>query len=287
MPALGHPILQLTRLKTALGNSRQPKLSDERFDETHELFERSSNQQQLILEWLTEFSLGHANSGPLSLLSIGCGSGILDNPLLQALAELDRPIIYTAIDPNEVACKRFREEFASLELRNVTLDVREETVESLSGEQQFDIVHAVHSLYYFEEPAEAIEQLLGRLKVGGRLVIFQAPKGELNQLADCFWFPMQDADIWFSERLESHLGEADLAFQKLRIDGRVDVSECFEDESPHGAMMLDFITQVDCNELESDARQPLLAYLKAIGKEDGNRVRAPHPVDAFVIAPKT
>jgi histamine N-methyltransferase len=232
---------------------------------------------------LKDFSVRHKSADPLSLLSVGCGSGILDNPLLEALSGLGRRIVYTAIDPNAVACSRFRGNFGLLEMPNVRLEVRQETVESISCDQKFDIIHAVHSLYYFDDPAATIKRLLVRMRLGGKLLILQAPKAELNRLADCFWFHNQDVDIWFSERLETYLQEVDLAYKKTRIHGRVDVSRCFEAECAHGAMMLDFITQVNCRKLKQAAREQILGYLTAVAERDGDRVWVKHPVDAFVI----
>lgn len=283
MQSLDHPNSALRQLQTVLGNTRQPRLTDERYDKAHELFERSSNQQKLILDWLMDFSVQHTSIDSLSLLSVGCGSGILDNSLLEALSDLGRRIVYTAIDPSAVACSRFRGDFGLLEMPNVRLEVRQETVESISCDQKFDIIHAVHSLYYFDDPAATIKRLLVRMKIGGKLLILQAPKAELNRLADCFWFPNQDVDIWFSERLETYLQGADLIYTKTRIDGRVDVARCFEAECAHGAMMLDFITQVNCGKLKQAAREQLLGYLTAVAERDGDRVWVKHPVDAFVI----
>lgn len=283
MQSLVRPNSALRQLQTLLGNTRQPRLTDERFDKAHELFERSSNQQKLILDWLKDFSVQHASAEPLSLLSVGCGSGILDNPLLEALSDAGRRIVYTAIDPNAVACSRFRGDFGLLEMPNVRLEVRQETVESISCDQKFDIIHAVHSLYYFDDPAATIKRLLVRMRIGGKLLILQAPKAELNRLADCFWFPNQDVDIWFSERLETYLQGVDLAYKKTRIHGRVDVARCFEAECAHGAMMLDFITQVNCRKLKQAAREQILGYLTAVAERDGDRVWVKHPVDAFVV----
>lgn len=283
MQSLDRPNSALRQLQTLLANTRQPRLTDERFDKAHELFEGASNQQQLILDWLKDFSVRHTGADPLSFLSVGCGSGILDNPLLQALSDFGRRIVYTAIDPNVVACSRFRDDFGRREMPNVRLDVREETVESISCDQKFDIIHAVHSLYYFKDPAATIKRLLVRMKVGGKLLILQAPKAELNRLADCFWFPNQDVDIWFSETLETYLQGVDLAYAKSRIHGRVDVARCFDAECAQGAMILDFITQVNCQELKPAAREQILGYLTAVAERDGDRVSVKHPVDAFVI----
>jgi SAM-dependent methyltransferase len=187
--------LALRQLKHILGDVRRDKLSDNRFDEAHELFERSSDQQNLILDWLIAYCVQHAATDPYRLLSVGCGSGILDNPLLNALADLDREILYTGIDPNAVACERFRKNFMRSESPSIELIVRQESVETISCDQQFDIVQVVHALYYFDDPAATITELLSRIAEGGKLLVFQAPRAELNQLAECFWFHHQEPDI--------------------------------------------------------------------------------------------
>ena len=283
MQSLGNPNSDLLQLRTLLGNLRQPRLTDERFDKAHELFESSSDQQQLILDWLTAFSIRSESVDPLSFLSVGCGSGILDNPLIESLSALGRRISYTGIDPNAIACKRFLDNFRKLQLTDVRLDVQQETVESMRFDQTFDIIHAVHSLYYFDDPAATITRLLLRVCPGGKLLILQAPKAELNRLADCFWYSNKDMDIWFSERLEMYLQEVGLAYKKTRINARVDMTDCFEEQSADGAMMLDFVTQVDCKALTQAARELVLGYLTAISQQHGDNVLVSHPVDAFVI----
>lgn len=273
----------LEQLQAELAGIRHPKLSDERFDEAHELFESSSNQQRLILDWLTNFAIQHPGNNALSLLSVGCGSGILDNPLLKSLSEMERSIRYTGIDPNPVACRRFRNEFQALGLENTELDVHCETAESIRYEHEFDIIHAVHSLYYFADPAVTIAQLLEQLRPNGKLVIFHAPMAELNQLADCFWFHREDVEIWFSGTLETHLQDVGLTYSKSRILGSVDVTRCFDAHCPDGAKILDFITQVDCENLNAAARHELLNYMSLIAERDDARVLLPHPVDVFEI----
>ena len=274
----------LNRLQMTVGTQRQPKLSDKRFDQAHEAFEDSSCQQGMILEWLQTFAAQHPHTGSLRILSIGCGSGILDRQLIKSLATKEaRQVEYAAIDPNSVACDRFRVDFESLGLKNVNLDLQKETVESMDFDARFDIIQAVHSVYYFADPATSIDQLLAQLGPKGKLVIFQAPMAELNRLADCFWGHQKKADIWYSERLSAHLQEAGLTHAKTRINGRIDVAPCFAAESSCGEMILDFITQVDCRSMPTLLRGEVKECLLSISEKAGTHVWAPHPVDVFVI----
>jgi SAM-dependent methyltransferase len=289
MQAVELRVAALNRLRGALKQTCRPfRLSDKRFDETHELFERSSNQQQLILRWLGDLIRPHyASLDPLRILSVGCGSGILDNPLIKSIATASKRVEYTGVDPNAVACRRFRNDFDNQELSNVRLDLREQNIEALTSTDRFDIIHVVHSLYYFEDPAASLDRLLRLLAPEGKAVIVQAPEAELNQLAKCFWIHHANSGIWFSDCLADHLSRRRLAFSKQRIHAEVDVARCFEADCPRGEMMLDFITQSDSRQLDDEIVQVCLSYLRAVSRPAKDSMLVAHPADAFVIAATT
>ncbi len=277
----------LQKLQEAL-EQKPPRgqLSDERYDQAHELFERSSDQQSKILAWLEEvFSSYFTSLDPLRILSVGCGSGILDNPLIRSLAARSKQIIYTGVDPNGSACRRFRNDFDALRLANVQLDLREQRVEAVCPSQRFDLILAVHSLYYVANPAATLDFLLRLVAPGGQLVVIQAPEAELNQLANHFWYQHADSAIWFSDRVARHLSECRLRFFQRRIDGWVDVAPCFVIGCPRGKMMLDFILQTDCRHLEDHIVQLCRRYLRAASRPENDRLLAAHPTDAFIIEP--
>ena len=260
------------------------QLSDERFDVTHEAFECSSSQQQLVLRALKELISSHAGSaGALRILSVGCGSGILDNQLISAIASSPEHFEYTGVDPNPVACRRFREDFEKLALPNVKLEVRTEAVESLNINNPFDIIQLTHALYYFKDPADTLGKLRRLLAPGGKLIIVQAPNEYLNQLSECFWSHHAGQDIWFSKCLEKYLIKQKIEFTCQRIYGEVDVTRCFNEGCPHGEKLLDFITQSDCRESDTEVRERCLHFLKKISRVDGESLKVEHPTDVFVV----
>lgn len=288
----------LNDLKQSLRNLQPSPLSDDRFDQSHQLFEGQSSQQAQILEWLQRFGRNQierrfrkmgAKREKFRILSVGCGSGILDLPLIKSLAgqieahDAGRMIHYTAIDPNYIACARFRDEFCNQEIKSIELSVLEETVESYEHDQLVDLTHVVHSMYYFAEPGISLQLLLERVAENGELVIFQAPKGELNLLADCFWQGHAKDPIWFSTDLDKHLQETGISFTRSRLDAEVDVTACFEDDCPKGRLIFDFLVQSDCEDLSKRIRRSVLDHLQAISRVDDGKVFAPHPVDVFVI----
>jgi len=260
------------------------QLSDERFDATHEAFECSSSQQQLVLRALKELIGSHeCSTSALRILSVGCGSGILDNQLISALASSPGPFEYTGVDPNPVACRRFREDFEKLALPNVKLEVRTAAVESLNINRPFDIIQLTHALYYFKDAADTLGKLRQLLAPGGKLIIVQAPNEHLNQLSECFWSHHADHDIWFSRCLERYLINQKIEFTCQRIYGEVDVTRCFHEGCAHGEKLLDFITQSDCRKSDVEVRERCLHSLKKISRLDGESLKVEHPADVFVV----
>jgi len=325
----------LNDLQNSLADFQPTPLSDHRFDVSHEWFEGQSNQQAQILDWLQRFGKRQierraekaiSEADAFRVLSVGCGSGILDLPLIKALddqvktlakhatgsstpsgqgaseqgaseqgaseqgvsaqgtSDQARGIIdYRGIDPNPVACQRFRDEFLRLDTVSTQLAVLEETVESYAHDRTVDLTHVVHSMYYFDDPAVSLQTLIENVADDGELVVFQAPKGELNRLADCFWQGhFQDA-IWFSAELDEHLQQLGISFTRSRLDAEVDVTDCFDPNHSQGRLTFDFIVQSDCENLPLPVRSSVLEYLRSISRLNGGQLLAPHPVDVFVI----
>jgi ubiquinone/menaquinone biosynthesis C-methylase UbiE len=226
----------------------------------------------------------YASTDPLKILSVGCGSGILDNPLIRSIAAASKRLEYTGVDPNAVACRRFQNGFDNQGLGNVRLNLWKQDVESLTSSDRFHIIHVVHSLYYFDDPAKTLDGLLKLLAPGGRLAVVQAPEAELNQLSKCFWSHHEENGIWFSDCLADHLSRRRLAFSRQRIAGEVDVARCFVADCARGQMMRDFITQSDCRHLDDDILQLCLSYLRSISRRENGSLLVAHPADAFVVA---
>jgi SAM-dependent methyltransferase len=288
----------LIDLNRRLRDLHPSPLSDHRFDQSHEWFEGQSNQQAQILQWLQCFGRNQIESRSIKVsskketfrvLSVGCGSGILDLPLIKTLADQIETSVaggmihYTGIDPNPIACGRFRNEFCDLEIASTDLTVLVETIESYRCSQLVDLTLVVHSMYYFAEPAVSLQTLMQHVAEDGALVIFQAPKGELNLLADCFWQGHVKDPIWFSADLDKHLHETGISFTRSRLDAEVDVTACFDSDCPKGRLTFDFLVQSDCGNLSEPIRRSVLDYLRAISRVHDGGVLAPHPVDVFVI----
>lgn len=263
-----------------------PPLSDERFDAAHWAFERSSTQQDEIRRLLARLvQQTRPADERLRVLSVGPGNGMLDLPLIGSLASAGVAMDYVGVDPNPVAGQRFAAGFREIESGGVSLSVRECGIDDLDNTAGYDLIHAVHSLYYVADPPRTLSRLIERLTPGGRLVVFQAPWGALNRLAACFWTGADGRTVWFSEQLEAWLREGRRRFEKHTIDARLDVTGALATGDADGRLVFDFALHTAAETLPSEVRQRALECLRAISAGEGGRSLAPHPVDAFVVYP--
>lgn len=259
--------------------ARVTPLSHDRFLETHVAFETSSTQQDQIRERLAAECL----PGTASVLSVGCGSGILDAPLAERLSH-GRQLRYVGVEPNPIQSAAFEAQLAKLPVDGEAVTATFEDFAAQPTGERFDLVLLIHTHYYLRDVPEGLAQAAGMLRPGGKLVIASAPRGPLNVLAEAFW-PAPAADgLWFSEALTTHFDGRGVAAPSRRIEGRLNVTPCFEG-TPLGDAVRDFVVQADTRAMDPDVRATIDEALWAMGREEPDgRWTVPHPVDLFEIA---
>jgi SAM-dependent methyltransferase len=141
----------LGRLETALIDSSDlVRLTDARYLETHGIYEGRSDQQRLIIDWFADWfadriAVGLRPNGAFRVLSVGCGSGILDVQIATRLAkqthDLDCDLHYIGVDPNRIECETFQQNFADAELDQAQVEVVNTTFENLDAGPGFDVIH--------------------------------------------------------------------------------------------------------------------------------------------------
>ncbi len=259
-------------------------MDEERFLATHLVYERRSNQRQRILEWFAEEVNPNVSDGEtFDILSVGCGGGHLDVPIASTLFDRAVRLRYTGLDPNVVECESFARLWRAAALDEAHLEVVAESFEDFRASRSFDLIHFVHCLYYMPEPAAALERARQLLSPQGRLVVFQAPRGALNELAGRFYDKQYGRPTLFSEDLGVLLDDWGWEYERQRIDASLEVSPLFGTDRETGLALRDFIVQVDGRRLPAFVQELVERYLTSIRVRDGEEFRIAHPVDVFVM----
>ncbi len=260
-------------------------LAEERFLETHVLYEGRSDQQRRIIDWFgRRFGPRVPGDRPYRVLSVGCGSGILDVPVAASLAEASPALQYVGVDPNAVECEAFASRFAEAGV-DAELSVVAEPFEVFEDEAGFDLVHLVHCLYYLPDPGAALERARSFVRSGGALVLVHAPCGELNELSTRFYDKAYGRPTLFADDCADQMRRLGWRSERSRIDARVDVTPLVDGDAATALALRDFIVQFDFRQLPSDVQALVDRYLALVSQPtpDG-AVYIDHPVDVFVIA---
>ncbi|MEN0066434.1 MAG: class I SAM-dependent methyltransferase [Myxococcota bacterium] len=262
-------------------------LCETRFLETHVLYEGRSDQQRRIIEWFGQ-NMGPAGGADRAfrVLSVGCGSGILDVPLAVRFASGAPALHYVGVDPNQAECNAFVRRFESADLPDeASLTVEASPFEDFDAEGRFDLVHLVHCLYYLQDPEAVIAKARRLLAPGGSLVLVHAPRGHLNDLSTRFYDKGYGRPTWFADDCAGMLEDLGWAYDRSRIDAQVDVTPFAERDPVVGLALRDFIVQFDSLKLPLEVQGMVDRYLDLIAFRDAKgTVFIDHPADVFVIA---
>lgn len=238
---------------------------------THALFEARSDQRTNLTSWVVRH-VGTRATSASRVLSLGCGDGSVDLQVAAALTSLGHPVDYVGVEPHAPSGRLFRDRLAGLSAARPTLLT--DTFARADPAGLFDVVLAVHSLYYVDDLASTLRRAHSLLAPGGELVILHAPREPLNTLVPILCPGRRQP---FSDQL-LRLTRAEWRPTVSRIDARLDLSTSGDPEVDR--QLLEFTVQARL----PDRLLPLVRDALAEHALPGAGLVLPHPVDALVIA---
>jgi SAM-dependent methyltransferase len=285
--ALSGPDLHVLRTAAAPLLPLTP-LAPADYKRNHALFEARSDQRGLVIDWLIRVVAERAD-GPTRVLSIGCGDGAVDVRLAEALASGGHQVDYVGVEPHGPSAEEFRNRLCLVPGVTATAAVlpfgefSPRTLASRPGgrsaPQRFDVITAVHSLYYVPDLRSALREGYRLLAPGGMLIVLHAPQETLNELVGVL-APGRTQE--FSQAVAAALAAEGLPVERGRIDACVDLSPGTTSLEPGDAdarRALHFAVQA----VVPDELHALVVEALRAGAVPGRPLRLPHPLDTFVI----
>lgn len=149
--------------------ARFSKLSDEWWDPKGKMAPLHKINP-LRLAWIRDAACKKFERNPRSLgslqglriLDIGCGAGLLSEPLARLGAQV------TGIDPSETNIAAAK---VHAERSHTLVDYRATTVEAMNNRQRFDIVLAMEVVEHVTDVGLFLEQCAGLMKPSGMMVV--------------------------------------------------------------------------------------------------------------------
>ena len=262
----------LGALRAAVADSRPLEALDPaEYAAGHTLFEARSDQRPRITAWLTALLAPRA-LGPTRVLSVGCGDGSVDTPLASVLAAQGHYVDYVGVEPHGPSGQAFLTRIADVAGVRATLWPTSFTQARPEG--LFDVVLAVHSLYYVPDLSAALRRARALLAPGGVLVVLHAPRGPLNELVRLL-APGRRQE--FSDQVVTELQALGERPDVLRIDNHLDLTAT--GDAVTDRRLVEFTVQARLPQALQDAVRAALAE-QAL---PGPGLVVEHPVDALVL----
>ncbi|BAZ05091.1 methyltransferase domain-containing protein [Calothrix sp. NIES-3974] len=201
----------------------------------------------------------------VSVLSVGAGTGDFDALLIAALQEYlprDYQLKYIAIEPNPFHCQRYQEQINAVNFPQVELEIHPDTIENFQTSAKFDVIHFTHSLYHMPGSEQRIIQdSMGMLKENGLIAITLATKDTviydlILKYADITGGGIPD--ILSIEKMQELVTAMGLVYNATRYPEYLNVESLYEENSPTGKSLMDFICQGDSSLLSQSQRQEFL-----------------------------
>ncbi|XP_031566557.1 histamine N-methyltransferase-like [Actinia tenebrosa] len=227
--------------------------------------------QQHIPAELQELELGKGNPR-FSILSIGAGDGFIDQEILKfvrvgylnagdkQLQEVE--ILNTAVEPNTAFLGQYKESIerpsdetkGPSNQRSIQFDLKpmsfEEYAKSKHDQNQYDLVHAIHSLYYVESMESTLKHCYhNELGEKGLIVCLLGTKSHFAILTKFILKKFRpEYRIPSTGTAEDVIRVAEKNFMKYKkvvVAFSVDVTSVFDQRSEEGGHLLDFSTLED------------------------------------------
>lgn len=256
-------------------------LDEDRYVDAHQAFERASTQQSQIRRLIEEEARrlrqnGHAE---LDMLSVGCGCGLLDAPLLAHLSGSVNSFV--GVDPNAVALNRCEQALGALPTRP-SYRLACTRFEDFRPDRRFDLIYCSHVFYYVADRAGVLDAMRALLRDHGTLVIVHAPKADLNALAEVFW-PDRGPEAFYAPDLQQLIKSRGASARVRSIEARIPRS-LFADATPQGMLLLEFLIQAQWAPLSPDVKAHVAEYLDW-SVLPGTQEALPHPATLFTLRP--
>ena len=248
----------------------------EAYKKSFQAFVNNSTEKQNLVRWIRENAppmiseMRSVERDTINILSVGCGTGEKDIQLLSSsvqhfrqnqTAKLPKPkICYRVVEPNSEHIAAFKASTIADGLKalpyveDTTFKWYQETFQSYVEREHekntLDVILFIHSIYYVDVEKALVECYENELnKTGFIMCVVEAEESDLKQ------FVTSQRVSKFHENVTSYTDQDVVKvankhkwpYRQFSVDNSIDVSECFDEKSEEGNLLLDFFFHVkDC-----------------------------------------
>ncbi|NOK58904.1 MAG: methyltransferase domain-containing protein [Chloroflexi bacterium AL-W] len=268
----------------------QIPLTEEGYAQANEAFRHCWSGDRWEVLNAIQAHLPTISDSHITVLGIGVGDGEFDEQFIDLIQQKAGPLFikYTAVEPNQVQLQGFAKRLSAMP--TIQLNLQSVRAEDFVFDQQFDIIHYIHSLYHVPEHEERlIRESLASLKPQGCFVAaLSTEQGGIYQMMHAFWnvidYSAFTSGLFGQESLQKLLDQNRITYDYQRFpDIYIDVTACFDMQSELGKHLLNFVLQANIQHAPTEVYQQALAKLKALAYEEHGIYKLSHGSGVFVL----
>ncbi|RQH45678.1 class I SAM-dependent methyltransferase [Okeania hirsuta] len=267
------------------------KLNEQEYMEGLIAYRSQQNEQEMIIDATVQSIQKYKSSQEsYTILSIGCGSGLLEKPFLTKLLELNKSIHFVGIDPKKAEClitQEWCQKLSTFTPNKFGFEIHPVSLEEFKPLQTFDIILLIHSFYYFPKIESSVNKVYELMGAEGMTIIAIAVKTKLNEPYHYISQRLYQRPRFFSEDLYQFFSEQKIPFSQEIIEFSVNITKCFQKDSQLGKHLLDFIVGANTTYFSPSQLQVLLDYLSSNSQKlEGGEIMIPNSVSFYYFQKK-
>ena len=277
-----------------------PQLSVDKYFRLYRMRKQASTMTTAALKWFDQniFQLLNPSEEKIfSLLSIGCGEGDIDIPLIETISKnlkkFNCKLHYTGLEPNPLQYQAITTKIQEISFENdVIIDIQPLgfcQYKGFSSLKRYHLILMSHVLYYFSDPYAALRSALTITRSNGHVLIVQQTQTGIPEIQKKIMRTIKgnENELLTAEDLKFKLDQSQYPYQYIEIPAFLDASECLK-KTDTGVGIMSFCLECDLEKADKNtlnkAHQAFVDHCGQNTTETNSKIL--EPIGIFMIQPQ-
>ncbi|XP_070553688.1 histamine N-methyltransferase-like [Ptychodera flava] len=261
------------------------------YEESLEEWHKRSDERRWFSAWIeNDFTTDvlkkitlPVNEDGLRHLDVGSGEGKACCELLEVTLKQHPKVVCRSVEPMAGEQQKFKDLVKERDLGGVTFEFVEQTTEeyekrpNVAADKKFHLITLLQMIIVVDDIEKTIMHYHdNEMEKGSVMVITLAADETPTRLCEPIVAELQKVQLKFSADVRQVLERNHLNYTQKLIPYRIDVTNCFDDSSRQGELLLEMVTIVPefGKRAGSDVKKKVLDVLESCSKTENDKIYA-------------
>ena len=276
----------MTQVKSNQSNiTHDYGLSETAYSCGYDLRLKYSTFMQDSLYWIANHLSNLLPGENPKILSLGCGSGIIDSELIKLIQQQKGSHwSFTGIDFSITDLDQFRHKISMLESNiqeKVSLQYKKFTPSTDQGEQ-YDLITMIHFLHSFDDVLPIIQNAIRHLLPDGNLLIIQQKEQGISEIKNKFLDYLPNQKFQSSNKIKAQLQSDKINFTSYALNSTFDIAS-MKKMSLDTLLLMSFCLSNDLSLLNTDQQKQIQqAFLRSADEKNNGSLMINEEMEIIV-----